>query len=75
MKTAYRHHRDEDLGRLYRIYQERIDHGAGKTGGRRLTPVNAFTLLKLPVRHRQFFGEWLNVAWEKKHQNKTKTGM
>jgi len=29
------------------------------------TPVDEFTLLQLPVRDRDNFGEWLNVVWDK----------
>jgi len=27
-------------------------------------PVEAFRLLQLPVKHRKYFGEWLNVSWD-----------
>jgi len=28
-------------------------------------PIDEFTMLQLPVRNREYFGEWLNVIWDK----------
>ncbi len=33
-------------------------------GVKRRTEIDKFTLLQLPVRNREYFGEWLNVSWD-----------
>jgi hypothetical protein len=41
-----------------------LDYEIEKIGVKRKTEIDEFTLLQLPVKHRQYFGEWLNVAWD-----------
>lgn len=43
---------------------KKIDYKFYKFGDTRKTPVDEFTLLQLPVRNRDHFGEWLNVVWD-----------
>jgi hypothetical protein len=43
-----------------------IDYDKGKKlRDKRRTEIDEFTLLQLPVKDRQYFGEWLNVIWDK----------
>ena len=42
-----------------------IDYDISKVGVKRKTEIDEFTLLQLPIRDREFFGEWLNVSWDK----------
>lgn len=41
-----------------------IDHHPLEFGDHLKTPVDEVTILQLPVRDRDFFGEWLNVGWD-----------
>ncbi len=42
-----------------------FDYEIEKFGVKRRTEIDEFTLMQLPVRDRTFFGEWLNVSWDK----------
>ncbi len=42
-----------------------IGYNIGKVGLKRKTEIDEFTLLQLPIRDRDYFGEWLNVSWDK----------
>ena len=42
----------------------RVDYRIEDLGIKRKTEIDAFTLLQLPVRRREHFGEWLNVTWD-----------
>jgi len=42
-----------------------IGYDIGKVGLKRRTEIDEFTLLQLPIRDRENFGEWLNVSWDK----------
>jgi hypothetical protein len=42
-----------------------IDYEISKVGIKRKTEIDEFTLLQLPIRDRENFGEWLNVSWGK----------
>jgi hypothetical protein len=42
-----------------------IDYEIGTMGIKRPTEIDEFTLLQLPIRDREYFGEWLNVIWDK----------
>lgn len=42
-----------------------IDYNVESVGVKRKTEIDEFTLLQLPVRDRKYFGEWLNVSWDK----------
>lgn len=41
-----------------------LDYEIRKIGVKRKTEIDGFTLLRLPVKKRKFFGEWLNVIWD-----------
>lgn len=43
---------------------EKIDYSTPKMGDKLHTPIDQFTLLQLPVRARDNFGDWLNVMWD-----------
>ncbi|MEN6456934.1 MAG: hypothetical protein ABFD10_21985 [Prolixibacteraceae bacterium] len=43
---------------------KKIDYHIPKLGDKLHTPIDEFTILQLPVRNRDNFGEWLNVAWD-----------
>lgn len=43
---------------------KRIDYRIEDFGVKRKTEIDEISLLQLPVRKRQNFGEWLNVAWD-----------
>lgn len=43
-----------------------LDYNIEKIGVKRRTEIDEFTLLQLPVIHREKFGEWLNVVWDDK---------
>lgn len=42
-----------------------LDYTIEKFGEKRKTEIDEFTLLQLPVHKRKYFGEWLNVVWDK----------
>jgi hypothetical protein len=42
-----------------------IGYKVEKIVEKRITEIDEFTLLQLPVKDRQYFGEWLNVIWDK----------
>jgi hypothetical protein len=42
-----------------------FDYEIEKFGVKRRTEIDEFTLMQLPVRDRTYFGEWLNVSWDK----------
>jgi len=44
---------------------KKIDYDTINVGETRKTEIDEFTLLQLPIRDREFFGEWLNVSWDK----------
>lgn len=44
----------------------RLDYNIEEIGVKRKTEIDEFTLLQLPVKHRKYFGEWLNVIWDDK---------
>lgn len=44
----------------------RLDYEVESIGVKRKTEIDEFTLLQLPVKHRKYFGEWLNVVWDDK---------
>ena len=44
----------------------RLDYNIENIGVKRRTEIDEFTLLQLPVTHREKFGEWLNVVWDDK---------
>ncbi len=41
-----------------------LDYNIENIGVKRRTEIDEFTLLQLPVIHREKFGEWLNVVWD-----------
>ncbi|WP_234347454.1 hypothetical protein [Parabacteroides bouchesdurhonensis] len=43
---------------------DRIDYRIEDFGVKRKTEIDEFTLMQLPVRKRENFGEWLNVIWD-----------
>ena len=43
---------------------EKIEYSVGTVGVKRMTEIDEFTLLQLPVKDRKYFGEWLNVIWD-----------
>lgn len=43
---------------------QKLDYLIEDYGVKRVTPVDEFILLQLPVRKRENFGEWLNVMWD-----------
>ena len=43
---------------------KKIDYHLPGFGDQRKTQIDEFTILQLPVRNREHFGEWLNVAWD-----------
>lgn len=51
---------DDYIG--FRLF--RLDYEIEKIGVKRKTEIDEFTLLQLPVKHRKYFGEWLNVVWD-----------
>ena len=42
-----------------------MDYDISRVGIKRKTEIDEFTLLQLPIRDRENFGEWLNVCWDK----------
>lgn len=43
---------------------DKIDYRIEDFGVKRKTEIDEFTLMQLPVRKRENFGEWLNVVWD-----------
>ncbi len=41
-----------------------LDYEVEEIGIKRRTEIDEFTLLQLPVKKRDYFGEWLNVVWD-----------
>lgn len=41
-----------------------LDYEVETIGVKRRTEIDEFTLLQLPVRKREYLGEWLNVVWD-----------
>lgn len=44
----------------------KLDYNIESIGVKRATEIDEFALLRLPVKERTYFGEWLNVAWDDK---------
>jgi len=44
---------------------EKLDYRIEDYGIKRVTAVDEFTILQLPVKDRVHFGDWLNVIWDK----------
>lgn len=42
-----------------------LEYKVEKIGIKRKTEIDEFTLLQLPLHKRTYFGEWLNVVWDK----------
>ena len=45
---------------------DRVDYRFDDKGVKRKTEIDALTLLQLPVKHREHFGEWMDVSWDDK---------
>ncbi len=43
---------------------EKLDYRMSNVGDKRKTRIDEFTLLQLPIKDREHFGEWLNVMWD-----------
>ncbi|MEN8231000.1 MAG: hypothetical protein ABFS38_22790, partial [Bacteroidota bacterium] len=43
---------------------KKLEYHMADFGVKRKTPIDEFTLLQLPVKERDHFGEWLNVSWD-----------
>ena len=43
---------------------EKLKYLTQKFGDPLKTPIDEMVLLQLPVKNMQYFGEWLNVAWD-----------
>ena len=43
---------------------KKLEYNMADFGVKRKTPIDAFTLLQLPIKDRSHFGEWLNVVWD-----------
>lgn len=42
----------------------KLDYEIEHIGVKRRTEIDEFVLLQLPIKKREFFGEWLNVVWD-----------